>query len=125
MLWGKCGVNNVLSEFKTFNDILMLDKNAKPVDLVLHYKSLVGLLVSAREKAVLLCCLSLVYSATKLRSMFGINEDFLHTVKEKVIDYASQQSSVCEENLGTAEEKLTGTLHQLEKKIDEHGWPEI
>ena len=81
-----------------------------PDTLHQHFKSLMNLLISARERAVVICMLSLIYSSTSLHNNFEIHEDVSLKFKKSVIEYseaAEQQNDVAQ---AEAETQLKTTL---------------
>ena len=120
MLRGKCGDTDMVTKFRNLDQILSrrgVDNNNDAA--IGHISRVLPLLTTARDRAVGLCCLSLIFSGTQLRHMFGLHEDVISSTKEKVLKFTEEKDQTEIMCLQQGQDNITMTIKTLESRISE------
>ena len=123
LLWEGCGENTVQTQFFYLDKLLSEDAaNNNPYtnlqEIGGHFKNLLNLLTTRRERAVTLCMLSMVTSATSLRHLCGINEDDIARIRRTVFEYMEASHEEEADAQFKAHEKVKDMIDELEKSLE-------
>lgn len=111
------GLNNVLSENE--DTVHLMD------ELTGHFKNVMELFNSRRQRAAAICMLSLIFSTTALRNSLGLNENYVSEIKKTVLGLTQTIAEKEEEvmqctisNLSQLVEKLEGETEREQESIN-------
>ena len=105
-------IDNVLAELQPKGE-------KKLVELCSYYKSFMKLILSAREKAVAIAMLAVMFSATELRNHLGIHEDVSVNLKKAILQITEESIVKEDDAREKAEEKWNQAVKMAELKLQE------
>lgn len=120
MLWENSCDLKTSKNLQTLDELLSMNICGQFDDTdIRHIESLLPLLTSAHDRAVVMCVLSLIFSATLLRHLFGMHEDVICAIKSAVLDNADEKILIEKNATEEAKENIKGTILSLEKRLVE------
>ncbi|CAG2224846.1 unnamed protein product [Mytilus edulis] len=97
--------------------ILSKDEKVDSINLDGYIRSIMDLLTSSRERAIIICTLALIFSPNKMRDLFDIRENYIAKCTETIIQYTQDLDSKHKQALRDGKSHFHDVIAKLEENI--------